>query len=111
MNRSRGLHHHSTLVSVFTPIRHISTSEQSVPTTDLTEPISSSDSNLFRHHTARTTISPIPLTTIENEISEEKYLILHITPENQINSLTNLSIYYISSIETIEMIAIALLGI
>ncbi len=113
LNRSRTVQQHST--------RHLSTSEQSVPiipppTNPITEPLSSSDSNLFRRHTTTTTISSIPTNNFstkktENEITEEKFLIVHLTPQYQTNSLTNLSIYYISSFETIEMIAIALLGI
>jgi hypothetical protein len=116
LNRSRPIQQYSTLVSVVTPIRHLSTSEQSIPRTNLlTEPISSSDNNLFRRHTTATPILSAPtnqfsLKQIEDEITEEKSLLFHITPQNQINSLTNLSIYYVSSFETIEMIAIALLG-
>jgi hypothetical protein len=100
-----------------TPARHLSTSEQSVstiqpPTNLLAEPLSSSDSNLFRR---RTTIQPPSFKNFlarkkEDEKNEEKFLILHLTPENQTKSLTHLSIYYVSSFETIEMIAIALLG-
>jgi hypothetical protein len=109
LNRSR---RYSTLA----PTRHLSISEQSVPRTNLiTESISSSDNNLFRRHTTATPILSAPtnqfsIKRIEEEIHEEKYLILHLTPQNQTDSLTNLSIYYVSSFETIEMIAIALLG-
>ena len=116
LNRSRTIQQYSTLASVLTPARHLSTSEQSVPRTNLiTEPISSSDNNLFRRHTTATPILSAPtnqfsIKKIEEEITEEKYLILHLTPQSQINSLTNLSIYYVSSFEIIEMIAIALLG-
>jgi len=116
LNRSRTVQQYSTLAS-----RHLSTSEQSVPiipppTNLITEPVSSSDSNLFRRHTTTTTISSVPTNNFstrktEDEITEEKFLIVHLTPQYQTNSLTNLSIYYISSIDTIEMIAIALLGI
>jgi len=83
------------------------------PTTNIiTEPFSSSDSNLFRRHTTTTAIpeNNYSARKQEDEICEEKFLILHLTPQNQTNSLTNLSIYYVSSIETIEMIAVALLG-
>ena len=117
LNRSQTIRQHSIL----TPIRQLSTSEQSVPiipqtTNLLTEPISSSDSNLIRRYRPTTTISSTPINNhllkkLENDINEEKYLILHLTPDHQTNSLTNLSISYVSSFETIEMIAIALLGI
>jgi len=111
LNRSRTLQQHSTLASVLTPARHLSTSEQS-PTNLITEPLSSSDSNLFRRHTTTTTISSAPMNNFSTKKTEdgEKFLILHLTSQYQTNSLTNLSIYYVSSIETIEMIAIALLG-
>ena len=80
----------------------MSTSEQSVH--------SSSDSNLFhRHTTVSTTISSIIPSTHE-DLEENKSLLLHLTPQYQINSLTTLSIYYVSLFETIEMIEIALLG-
>jgi hypothetical protein len=111
LNRSRPIQQYSTLVSVLTPARHLSTSEQSIPRTNLiTEPISSSDNNLFQRHTTATPILSAPTNQFSIKQIEEKYLLLHLTPQNQINSLTNLSIYYVSSFETIEMIAIALLG-
>ncbi|CAF3165913.1 unnamed protein product [Rotaria socialis] len=120
LNRSRNLQQYSNRRSILTPIRHISTSEQSVtriqPVTNLiAEPISSSDSNLFRQ---QTTTIVVPASETSNstrkqqviEDSKEKYLLVHLTPQYQTNSLTNLSIYYVSSFETIEMIAVALLG-
>ncbi|CAF0735110.1 unnamed protein product [Rotaria sordida] len=117
LNRSRNFQQYSIRQSIVTPIRHLSTSEQSVPTIEpltnlITEPVSSSDSNLFRQRTT-TIVHPSSNLTIkkkENEINKEKFLLLHLTPQYQTNSLTNLSIYYVSSFETIEMIAIALLG-
>ncbi|CAF4358370.1 unnamed protein product, partial [Rotaria magnacalcarata] len=97
--------------------RHISTSEQSVTTIQpftnlIVEPISSSDSNLFRQQTTTTTIV-VPTSQTSNstrkqhviEDNKEKCLLVHLTPQYQTNSLTNLSIYYVSSFETIEMIA------
>ncbi len=117
LNRSQTFQRYSTLPTILTPARHLSTSEQSVPTIQPTtnliaEPLSSSDSNLFRRHrtTAPLLEKPFVPRKKENEINEEKFVILHLTPQNQTNSLTNLSIYYVSSLETIEMIAIALLG-
>ena len=117
LNRSRTFQQHSILPLHLTPARHLSTSEQSIPTLQptsniISEPLSSSDSNLFRRHTTTTAIpeNNFSARKRENEISEEKFLILHLTPQNQTDALTNLSIYYVSSIETIEMIAIALLG-
>ena len=80
------------------------------------EQLSSSDSNLFRHHTftnilpSSSTKHNLTIVDKENEIGEEKIVLLHLTPQYQTNLLTNLSIYYVSSFETIEMIAIALLG-
>ena len=117
LNRSQTFQRYSTFPSILTPARHLSTSEQSVPTIQpplnpITEPLSSSDSNLFRRNTAA-------LLSLEkyfhngkkqNHINEDKLVILHLTPQNQTSSLTTLSIYYVSSLETIEMIAIALLG-
>ena len=120
LNRSRTLHQYSTLASVLTPVRHLSISQQSVPRTNLiNEPISSSDSNLFRRHTtvAATAISSAPTnhfslrqSDTHKVTNDEKFLLFHLTPQNQIDRLTTLSIYYISSFETIEMIGIALLG-
>ena len=120
LNRSRTVHQYSTLATVLTPIRHLSTSQQSVPRTNLiTDPVSSSDTNIFGRHTtvAATPISSAPTNrfslqqTDTHEITnEKKFLLFHLTPQNQINLLTTLSIYYVSSFETIEMIGIALLG-
>jgi hypothetical protein len=121
LNRSQTFQRYTTLPIVLTPARHVSTSEQSVPIIQppanlIPEPLSSSDSNLFRRRTTAIAIPSsleknFPARKKENEINEEKFLILHLTPQNQTDSLTNLSIYYVSSLETIEMIAIALLGI
>ncbi|CAF2854659.1 unnamed protein product [Rotaria sp. Silwood2] len=117
LNRSRNFQQNSIRQSIVTPIRYLSTSEQSVPTIEpltnlMTEPVSSSDSNLFRQRTTTIVHPPSNFTMKrkENEINQEKFLLLHLTPQYQTNSLTNLSIYYVSSFETIEMTAIALLG-
>ncbi|CAF1558155.1 unnamed protein product [Rotaria magnacalcarata] len=123
LNRSRNWQQSSNRRSILAPIRHISTSEQSVTTIQpftnlIVEPISSSDSNLFRQQTTTTTTIIVPTSQTSNstrkqhaiEDNKEKCLLVHLTPQYQTNSLTNLSIYYVSSFETIEMIAIALLG-
>ncbi|CAF3532680.1 unnamed protein product [Rotaria sp. Silwood1] len=117
LNRSRNFQQNSIRQSIVVPSRHLSTSEQSVSaiellTNHITEPVSSSDSNLFQQR-ATTIVHPSSSFTTkknENEINKQKFLLLHLTPQYQTNSLTNLSIYYVSSFETIEMIAIALLG-
>lgn len=46
----------------------------------------------------------------EENITDGKLRILHLTPDIQTSCLTHLSLYYVSSLETIEMVAIALLG-
>ncbi|CAF3878775.1 unnamed protein product [Adineta steineri] len=106
LNRSRTFQQYS----IFPPARHLSISEQSVPITNITtESHSSSDSNLFQRHRIKTVI-PEKKFSERKKQDEEKFLIFHLTEQYQINSLTNLSIYYISSIEIIDMLAIALLG-
>ena len=73
LNRSRTVQQHSTLAYVLTPARHFSTSEQSVPSTNfITEPLSSSDSNLFRRHTTTTTISSAPTNNFSTKKTEDK---------------------------------------
>ena len=47
----------------------------------------------------------------EENVSDGKSRILHLTPDSQTSCLTHLSLYYVSSLETIEMVAIALLGL
>ena len=116
LNRSRNLQQYSTLA----PTRHLSTSEQSVPTIQpftniIVEAHSSSDSNLIRHGPITIAVPSSPghnlIKTQQNDrINDEKLLLLHLNSQYQTNSLTNLSLYYVSSFETTEMIAIALLG-
>ena len=67
--------------------------------------ISSSDSNLFQTTRHSSTSSKICSTSNSNDVP-----ILHIRPEIQIHLLTQLSIFYVSSIEIIELVAVALLG-
>lgn len=116
LNRARTVHQYSALATALTPIRHLSSSQQSVPRTNLiTDPLSSSDSNLFRGHTtvAATPISSAPTNHFslqQSDTNQTKSLLFHLPLQNQINLLTTLSIYYVSSFETIEMIGIALLG-
>lgn len=120
LNRSRNIQHNTIRRSTLMPIRQLSTSEQSVsivqPQTSLTaESISLSDSNLVRQRTTMMDFPSLKKFTVreqnkENEINYKQILLTHLTPQNQTNSLTNLSIYYVSSLETIEMIAIVLLG-
>ena len=119
LNRSQTPLRHSIFPPLLTPARHLSISEQSIlvdiPTTttnNLIEPFSSSDSNLHLRPAMTLTTTPTKAiqTRRETKTAEERHLLFHITPENQTNFLTNLSIYYVSSIETIDMIAIALLG-
>ena len=74
LNRSRTFQQYSTLPSILTPPRHLSISEQSVqivqpPTTLITEPLSSSDSNLFRR---RPTTTAIPASLQKNISTRQK---------------------------------------
>ncbi|CAF1551887.1 unnamed protein product, partial [Didymodactylos carnosus] len=86
----------------------------------LQQPFSLSDSNIYNRPTTVTSrpfsnglIEPPPVTKAigeKNETIEENGVLLHLTKQNQICFLTSLSIYYVSNHETIELLAIALLG-
>lgn len=46
----------------------------------------------------------------DDDTLEEKRVLLHLTPHYQTSSVTTLSLYYVSSIDAIDMIGVALLG-
>jgi hypothetical protein len=97
----------------------MSTMEQTVYVPHRTHVHSASDTHLFeqQHPTSITTSTISSLITEQfstrqqdEHLAADKTCMFKLTPAVQTEWLTHLSIYYVSSLESIEMIAITLIG-